>query len=341
MARLASDANMGYYPTDTNTIKKVIDKTIEFPLDKTVIAVDSCAGKGEAIDFIGTTYGCETYAVELNRVRAMECSKKSVKEVLNCDAILGIRKTATWAGINFLNPPYGTDNTGERLEHLFVRRWANSTAKGGVLILVVNPSSLDDEMAQELRKQGFEVKGSFYDADNEDYQRFGQIFLVLHRMSNNFRDKLANFLNAFLNPIEINSDFEFNKIAITTGASPKVFVESTIPRWKIVKMLEKSDLENRFFKSLANANLMNTSICLPNEGQSALLIAAGALNKEVTLENGTRTLLKGTVIKEKYEIPELNDNIANDSLGVVKVSDIYKTVIYGLDLTSGEFIKYE
>lgn len=341
MARLASDASMGYYPTNTTTIKKIFDKTIEFPLDKTVIAVDACAGKGEAIDFIGTTYGCETYAVELNKVRAIECSKKSIKEVLNCDAILGIRKTSSWAGINFLNPPYGTDNTGERLEHLFVRRWANTTIKGGVLILVINPSSLDDEMAKELRKQGFEIKGSFYDPDNEDFQQFGQIFLVLQRMSNHFRDRFENYMNAFMNPIDINSEFEFNKIVITTGASPKVFVESTIPRWKIEKMLEKSELQNRFFKSLANANLMNSSICLPNEGQSALLIAAGALNKEVTLKDGTKTLLKGTVLKEKLELPVLNEDNQDESLGVVKVSEIYKTVIYGLDLTRGEFVKYE
>ena len=36
MARLACETKMGFYPTDTSTIKKIIDKTLQFPENKSL-----------------------------------------------------------------------------------------------------------------------------------------------------------------------------------------------------------------------------------------------------------------------------------------------------------------
>lgn len=338
MARLASDSKMGFYPTNIKTIKKIIDKTIQFPTDSTVSALDACAGEGEAIEFIGKQYNCSTYSVELDEKRAKVASKKEIDVVLNADAINGTRKSNTWAALNFLNPPYGLDNMGKRLELAFVERWGLCTAISGVLILVINPGSANEDMAKELRNQGYKAIASFYDEDNSDYQKFGQFFIVLEKRIPSFRSNINSFISLFQNPININDDFEFEKILIKKGGKPSLFKEIEIPRWKIEKKLEKSNLWKHFIQELTTASLSNSSIEHPNEGQAAQLIASGALNKKQTLHDGTEIILKGTTFKEKLS-SEQSDNKTGE-ITAVKLIDHYRTVVYGLSLTHGQYIKF-
>lgn len=338
MARLASDTKMGFYPTNINTIKKVIDKTINFPESKTVFALDCCAGEGEAIEFIGKEYKCRTFAVELDKNRAKIAYERDISKVLNADSINGIRKNNSWVGLNFLNPPYGVDNTGNRLELNFIQRWGLTTAIGGVLLLVINPSSINEDMIRELRIQGYKPIISFYDENNQDYKKFGQFFIILQKQLPNYRAETENFISTFNNPLNIDDDIDFEKISIKTGVEPQLFKEIEIPRWKIEENLSKSKLKKVFFDELRKANLLTSSIEHPNEGQSAILIASGALNKEVTLNNKERVILKGTSNKIKNNIEQSDDDGKVDK---VKIIDSYKTVIYGLNLSRGEFVKYE
>jgi hypothetical protein len=328
---------MGFYPTSVQTIKKVIDKTIQFP-EKSVFALDCCAGEGEAIEFLGQEYGCNTYAVELDENRAKTASSRSIDKVLNSDALSGVRKSNHWVGLNFMNPPYDLDAQGNRLELEFVERWGLTTAIGGVLILVINPSSADDKMAEALRKQGYRPMFSFYDENNEDYKKFGQFFLVFQQQLPNFRASLERFYSLFENPISINSDFEVEKILVKTGVRPEMFKEIETPRWKVEEQLKKSKLKKVFFDELRKASMLNSSIEHPNEGQAAILIASGALNKKVTLANGDEVILKGTSTKEKKSSSQMDEK---GNIGSVKLVDHYKTVVYGLNLTHGQFVKYE
>ncbi|MBW6487500.1 DUF6094 domain-containing protein [Sulfurimonas sp.] len=337
MARLACETKMGYYPTSTKTIQKVIDKTISFPEDKVVYALDCCAGEGEAIDFIGSTYNCKTFAVELDDNRAKVAVAKHINKVLNADALSGVRKSNHWVGLNFLNPPYDVSASGTRLELDFIERWGLTTSIGGALILVINPSSADDKMTEKLRLQGYRPVVSFYDPENEDYKNYGQFFMVLHQQLPNFRASLEKFYSLFENPLNINDDIDFEKISIKTGAEPQLFKEIELPRWKVEEHLAKSKLKKVFFDELRQASMINSSIEHPNEGQAAILIASGALNKKLTLADGTEVILKGTSTKEKTQSAQTNDDGIVDK---VKLVDHYKTVVYGLSLTHGQFVKY-
>lgn len=339
MARLASDTKIGFYPTNINTLRKIIDKTIEFPETKTVYALDCCAGEGEAIEMIGNEYGCKTYAVEIEKLRAMKALERNISKVLNADSLSGVRKSNSWAGLNFLNPPYGVDTSGNRLELSFIERWGLATAIGGVLILAINPSSLNEDLIKTLRLQAYKPMISFFDPENTDYINYGQFFTIFHKQLPNFRSETINFNNVMENPININHDIDFEKINIKSGGEPQMFKEIEMPKWKIEKQLEKSKLKKIFFDELRKASLLTTSIEHPNEGQSAILIASGALNKEVTLNNGETVILKGTSTKIKTEIGLVNEQTGN--VDRVKIVDSYKTVVYGLNLSRGEFIKYE
>jgi len=338
MARLASESKMGFYPTSVTSIQKVIDLTLE--LQKGTHVLDCCAGEGEAIEKIGATYSCNTYAVELDENRAKIANDRAIDIVLNADALYGVRKSNRWVGLNFLNPPYDQNASGGRLEIDFVEKWGLTTAIGGVMILVINPSSADEEMAEKLRKQGYKPMFSFYDPDNEDYKKFGQFFIVLQQHMMHFRAALSSFLEAFKSPKNINevNSETITKLVVKPGAKPKMFKEIEVPRWKIEVQLQKSKLKDLFFNDLKVAGLQKKSIESPNEGQAALLIASGALNKEITLANKDRVILKGSSKKIQTEFEKTNEL---GEVTSVKVVDSYKTVIYGLNLTNGKFVKYE
>jgi len=338
MARLACETKMGFYPTSVETIKKVINKTITFPENKTVYALDCCAGEGEAIEMIGIEYGCKTYACELDQKRAKRATKRNINKVLNANALTNVRKSNTWVGLNFLNPPYDVSASGTRLEIDFIEKFGLTTSIGGALILVINPSSADEEIANKLKLQGYQPVVSFYDPENEDYKKYGQFFIVLKKQLPNFRASIDKFISLFKSPINIDGDIEIEKITIRTGAEPQMFKEIDIPRWKIDEQLQKSKVKKILFDELRQASMISRSIEHPNEGQAAILIASGALNKKVTLNDSSEVILKGTSTKFTKEMAQTND------LGVVnsvKRVDSYKTVVYGLDLTHGQFIKYE
>ena len=338
MARLACESKMGFYPTSIETIRKVVSKTITFPENKTVYTLDCCAGEGEALEMFGNEYDCKTFAIELDENRAKIATERNIDVVLNADAISGVRKSNHWVGLNFLNPPYDVSASGSRLELDFIERWGLTTAIGGVLMLIINPSSADEKMANALRLQGYRPMVSFYDPDNEDYKKFGQFFMVFQQQLPNFRASIEKFFSLFENPLNINDDIDFEKISIRTGAEPQMFKEIQIPRWKVEEQLLKSKLKKIFFDELRSASFLNSSIEHPNEGQAAILIASGALNKKLTLTDGSEVILKGTSTKERKQFAQMDES---GDVSSVKIVDSYKTVVYGLNLTHGQFIKYE
>lgn len=337
MARLGSESKMGFYPTEVKSIQKVLEKAISFP-KREVYVLDSCAGDGQAIESIGDNYKCKTYAVELNEKRAKLASDRKIDVVLNADAINGVRKSNGWVGLNFLNPPYDTNTSGGRLELDFIERWGLTTAIGGVLLLVINPASANEKTANALRLQGYRPMYSFYDPDNADYKNYGQFFVVLQRQLPNFRASITKFISLFENQMDVTSDIELKKIVIRSGVEPQMFKEIDIPRWKVEKYLEKSKLKKVFFDELRQVNLINSSIEHPNEGQAAILIASGVLNKKMKLSNGDEVILKGTVQKTKKQTSEFDDD---GNVKSVKLTDSYKTVVIGLNLSHSQFIKYE
>lgn len=337
MARLASETKMGFYATSTTTVAKIIEKTIE--LRENTFALDCCCGEGEMIEMFKEQFGCFNFAVELNEDRAKIAETRQINKVLNADAIEGVRKSNFWAGFNFLNPPYDYAADGERLEHKFIERWGLCTAEGGILMLVISPSSVTTTIAKKLILQGYAPYFSVYDPDNEDYKNYGQYFIVMKRVKANYRMDFDQFWEVFSNPVDINDLVLDAPLRPTTGYPPSMFKEINIPQWKLTEMLSKSKLKKTFFGDLRKGTLEGGSIEMPNEGQAAILIAAGKLNKKIQLTSGEDVILKGTVKKEKVvRASEINETGTVDT---AKRTDVYTTVVFGLNLTRGCFIKYQ
>lgn len=334
MARLASETKMGFYATSVETIDKVIEKTVE--IEEGTFALDACCGEGTVIEHFKTRYGCYNFGVELNDNRAQDAQKRQIDRVLCADAINGVRKSNRWAGFQFLNPPYDYGADGERLELKFIERWGLCTIEGGVLMLVVNPSSADEDMAKKLILQGYRPLVSLFCPDNDDYKKFGQFFIVLKRVHENYRFDIDEFMAFLEEPMDINEVPALNKIVCKRGRPYQMFKEITLPQWKKERVLSKSRLKKHFFDGLRKGTIEGGSIEHPNEGQAAILAASGALNKRIATANGDEVILKGTVQKIRSDLPQMNDD--GDITRVRRV-DSFQTVVYMLNCTEGAYYK--
>lgn len=331
MARLASETQMAFYPTNEKSLEKIF-KNIK--KDKNISIIDPCCGNGDAVKFIADILGgATTYGIELDEIRAKNASLK-IKHLLNADALLGVRKSLAFASLLFLNPPYGIDSNNERLEIKFVKSYANVIVKGGFLLLVINNSSATLEMAKALKNANLKPICAMFDEESEDFKNYGQFFLLFEKMSHIFQssvDKLLNFITQN-DKISVN-EANLNDIFIPTGKSPTIFKEIFYPIWKYNKHLEKSKAYEDFEKNLLTATLDTSSIEYLNEGQKQFLLASGAINEPLKEnEQDCGLILKGTVkkITNVYE-----------SENVQKTTQSFQSVIYGLDLNLMEFVKYE
>ena len=337
MARLMSDAKKGFYATNTSTVGKIIDKVISFKEEKETIVVDSCCGEGEVLEFISKKYPCKAYGVELDSKRAQIATGKSIVKVLNGDSIYSIVKNTWWAGLNFLNPPYGTDSEGSRLETKFVKAWGGVTSREGIMILAINPSSLEKDMVETLVRQGYKIICSIYDKDNEDYKNFQQFFMILQR-KRNFRENKERLFSAFEERVEIE-DLDIEKVEITTGGIPQSFREIITPKWKIDEAIKNSTTKQLFNETIEGGDFAKTAIEQPNDGQAAILIASGIIDDTLKLKiNGLEeeVVLKGTVFKYQNKRDKLNSD--GEVVGTIEV-DAYKTELYALSVTNGEYVK--
>jgi predicted RNA methylase len=333
MARLASEAKLAYYPTDTKTLKAVVDRFLTIPENANVF--DPCCGAGEAVAvFRRCNSSSILYGIELDEKRAIAASKR-LDNVLNAEAIWGVRKANEWAGLLFLNPPYGTNALGDRLEFNFVERYGLTVAIGGAMILVINPSSANEKMAREIINQGFQIVASVFDPNNKDYKNFKQFFVVLKRIDKKFRADLQRFQALAWNPIDIDDvSPSIEPIEVLPGIAPHTFKEIVLPEWKLDDLLAKSKLNKRFDSLMSSAQGAQTSIESPNDGQAALLVVSGALgNKGVA---GWQ--LKGQVIKAQKNVCDYNEE---GKIAAYKVRETYKTVLYGFNPKTLQFARFE
>lgn len=149
MARLASQAKMGYYPTPKRSLD-LISRWLHVaeplsPQDR-VQMLDPCCGEGDALHTIAALPWPmpRTYGVELDTERAARAAN-CLDEVVQ-GSIADVRIDPPGAfGLLWLNPPYEQGPRGERMEFAFLRRATLWLAPGGVLVWIVPESVARDQ----------------------------------------------------------------------------------------------------------------------------------------------------------------------------------------------------
>ncbi len=333
MARLVCQSKMGFYPTSVETLKKVKEL---FRFEDGATLVDPCCGEGDAL---ATFKGCgKLYGIELDSLRAQKASSK-LDVLLNADATLGVRRSLHWASFLFLNPPYGVDSLQKRLEDKFVASWGNTVVKGGYMLLVINPSSVSEEMAKDIRLSNYKPIATFFDPSNEDYQNYRQFLILFQRQDANYRHSLEGVLES----LDIDKAVDISGIkegfSVCPGREPDMFKEADFPTWKLDKLLARSAVLSEFEKELLTAECSGFgSIEELNEGQRQFMTASGAIDEPIKSGDDDKGLiLKGTVKKNVSQSTNADEN-GNIKSG--KYAENFVTEVYGLDLNTLAFYRY-
>ncbi len=333
MARLNCEEKLAYYPTDINAVKAFIK---EISKDKTFSnfrICDPCCGKGIILELWKKSFkNIKTFGVELDENRGKEAQER-VDLFASADAIYGMRKSKDVFDFLFLNPPYGelkTQEANNRLEIEFVKTWVGTISEQGYMLLIINPSCINERMVSYLQKAKMQFVANFF-FDNDDHLKFKQYFLLFKKDKNveSQSDLLALISKSNSKPF---AEVDFSNVEIPKSNFKERILFETFQElkiWQKEKLLANTNAPKEFWNKLLNPikNNFISSIQTPNDGQSALLLSAGLCEKDIG----------GFLIKGYFEKVEILEEEKED--GKVKVKEQFISQTFAFDMRNGEYLK--
>jgi len=316
MARLESQAKMGFYPTPPAVVEN-IRNMLRIPDDARLL--DTCCGEGDALARVADETRAEAYGVELNRER-MKMAKERLNHVLWADGLYDLVCSKNAFSLLWLNPPYDNgdaepDQEKERLEIRFLKRHWPYLQNKGVMVYIIPWSSLKDAAPWVAKNCRDLLILKFPDSF---FWEFNQIALVATKgrptkaeLDYN-KTMLQTAMDAF-----VEGDLE---LLPSTDTSAKI--RYTVPTagdlegftFRSIRLDPEQGLEkvgkspvwdrawrNMFPKTHARSIRPLTSL---REGHLAMLLASGMMNGEVTGPDGRRLVVKGSVVKSGIETTE-------------------------------------
>ena len=116
MARLASQASAGFFPTPPRVVAALGKLVVPSGVGarRVIRVLDPCAGTGEPLAAIAKALGAESYGIEINSERAQQCRTR-LDQVLATSAFT-VRLANGAFSLLWLNPPYDSNDEQRRLE---------------------------------------------------------------------------------------------------------------------------------------------------------------------------------------------------------------------------------
>lgn len=303
MARLASQAKLGFYATPPGVVEHV-KQALALPGPGTYRFLDTCCGKGEALaqltaglDRDGVTI--ETCGVELDEGRYQAAARK-LSRVLWGDALTEIKFSSKAFSLLWLNPPYDWDD-GHRLEGRFLEAHLRSLAPKGWLVLVIPHRALHYLTSALSQLDGVGV----YAFPQPEFDHFKQIIVVgRHRLARDIGqwDSLARI--AMMSPEDAwaalpkTEDMPPGSLELPpVPARPPLFSSERLDLARAAALVQKSPLWQDLAALTAAKALNSIRPLAPlRHGHLAMLLAGGMMDGEVEA-NGRRLFIKGSVRK--------------------------------------------
>ena len=332
MARLASQAKLGFYATPPGVVAHV-QQALALPGPGTYRFLDTCCGEGEALaqltaglDRNGVTI--ETYGVELDEGRYQAASQK-LSRVLWGDALTEIRISSKAFSLLWLNPPYDWDD-GHRLEGRFLEAHLRYLAPKGWLVFVIPHRALNYLTSALSQLDGVGV----YAFPQPEFETFKQIIVVgRHQPARDFGqwDYLARI--AALSPEDAwaalpkTDELAPGSLVLPpVSARPPVFVSERLDMARAAALVRKSPLwqDLAAFTAAKALNSIRPLAAL-RHGHLAMLLAGGMMDGEVEA-NGRKLIIKGSVRKAVDSSVEVTD-----SHQVERQTERYEITIRAID----------
>lgn len=176
-----NEAKMGAYYTDQEHCRW-ISHFLQFPEEDEVCCLEPSIGDGKAISIVtGKKAGqknIKIYGVELNEETYLQVKDaETVDQCIKADFLNDVIISHNAFSFMFMNPPYGTSQTGERYELAFVRKIVPYLVKGAVIVTVVPQYvGIQEDFLKEWC-DNFETH-FLYRFHDKQYKQFKQVVLI-------------------------------------------------------------------------------------------------------------------------------------------------------------------
>jgi predicted RNA methylase len=306
MARLASQAVAGFFPTPTRVVAGLLRQlTATGGGDRRVIRVlDPCAGTGEPLAAIAEVLGAESYGIEINTERAQQCRSR-LDQVLATSAFT-VRLANGAFSLLWLNPPYDSTDEQRRLEHAFLTGLSRALCPGGVLLFLIPQVRL--AVSARYLSAHYTNFRAFRFPDPE-YTAFRQMILIATRKTQATLDPVAQARLEAWSCVDLP--------ALPDVTHDPLVVVPALPRTDVLfaslafdPVLAAQEARRRgvwaqpaFTEQIWAPDERPVRPLMPlRRGHLALLIAAGLLNNVVLRQDDRRVLVKGRTRKELVQV---------------------------------------
>lgn len=205
MARIGSEKDLMYVPTDLSVVREVAAACGGMNRHAAVYNgdgnamrfLDPCAGEGEALSEFARAFKrnlretldrepapIETWGFEIHQRRAAKAREK-MKVCRHGDFLSGVVTSEKFHMV-WANPPYGPDKGFKRLEHRFLARVTPLLSKDGLLVYIV-PRLTARVSARFLASHYRNFRA--WDPGHEDSAKYKQIVIMAYKAS--YKDEAA------------------------------------------------------------------------------------------------------------------------------------------------------
>ncbi|MCC7165453.1 MAG: methyltransferase [Anaerolineae bacterium] len=337
MARLASIAKAGYYPTPER-VTGLIARCVRLSNGDGGKLLDPCCGEGIAAATIASACELESYGVELDLERANAASLRLDHVVAEDFDMVKIAREAF--ELLWLNPPYDVVQ-GKRLEHKFLTHCTQFLAPGGLLIYIVPQYAINAKIAAYLACWYHALRAyRFPDPEYAAYKQIVVFGVKRDEACDDGLDKEQALYHACQGglPLLVETLDEKAMYALPTPRTIPdfYFYAKNLSPEELVEAVKQSGVCNtagwrEHFNPETELDTFRPLMPL-KEGHLISLIAAGHVQNIRLERNAERILVKGRTYKDQVE---------NEDEESERVTDRFVTELLILDLEQGEFMRID
>lgn len=314
MARLESEAKMGFYPTPEESLSCIDEwiavDTPDISSDKEFHYLDPCCGEGNAlVKAKRWRSDITTWGIELDAERAMRAAE-TLDNVTQCSIFDARINPLECMGLLWLNPPYNSEE-GERVEMKFLKHSMKWLCPDGVLVFIVPEHIFNERNRQWIGQHFYNMQ--VLRLHRKDYPQFKQVVLFGKKRDMRVEDGEAMPSPPYPHIEDVNPGVY--RVPFTEG--PKVFQGSdSVTDEEIEK--NRPRLLEEIKRIVGHAEeIKSLSPLLPlRKGHLIALITAGVLDGKIHNPDGSFILVKGFSERIQDTRTEDDKEITRDTYAV-------------------------
>ncbi len=304
-----NDAKMGAYYTDVGHCRS-IGRFLQFPEDEEVCCLEPSIGDAKAILAVTgkdkeEKRDIKIFGVEINEETYEDVNRnKEIHICLRADFLNDVIISHASFSFMFMNPPYGTQEDGQRYELAFLKKAVPYLSKGAVAVVVVARYMAEQTAFLSAWCDEF-VTEFVYRFREKEYEKFQQVVLIGRKKEKNEcskeeKQRLRDMLSEEEKIPVLPEDYSGERIMVPKSHEINIseFMTRIFHAEEAAKFLIGSPLQEMAQEKVRTSpyiiNNLGRPPIIPSEGQMYLLAVSGAGQGLVgNEENGDLHLQRG------------------------------------------------